>query len=163
MKALSLWQPWASAVAIGSKRIETRSWPTNYRGPIAIHAAKHLDRDELIYYGSCWSWCGALRATGKHMGDGKYLEDLLPFGAVIAIGRLVDCRPTGSFTVQELDEERHPDVVPPLINPSIDAWTERMLGDFTLGRWGWVLADMRPLPEPIPFRGRQGLFDVEVP
>ena len=35
MKAISLWQPWASAVALGSKRVETRSWSTSYRGPLA--------------------------------------------------------------------------------------------------------------------------------
>src|SRR5690348_17556570 len=40
MKALTLTQPWASLVAIGAKRIETRSWSTSYRGPLAIHAAK---------------------------------------------------------------------------------------------------------------------------
>lgn len=42
MKALTLWQPWASLVAVGAKRIETRSWQTSYRGPLAIHAAKFL-------------------------------------------------------------------------------------------------------------------------
>lgn len=40
MKGLTLTQPWATLVAIGAKRVETRSWSTNYRGPIAIHAAK---------------------------------------------------------------------------------------------------------------------------
>ena len=40
MRALSLWQPWASGIALGAKRIETRSWSTPYRVPIAIHAAK---------------------------------------------------------------------------------------------------------------------------
>jgi hypothetical protein len=40
MKALTLTQPWATLVAIGAKTIETRSWPTSYRGPLAIHAAK---------------------------------------------------------------------------------------------------------------------------
>ena len=38
MKALTLWQPWASLVG-PAKTIETRGWYTNYRGPIAIHAA----------------------------------------------------------------------------------------------------------------------------
>lgn len=33
MKAISLWQPWASAIAVGAKRVETRSWATKYRGP----------------------------------------------------------------------------------------------------------------------------------
>ena len=39
MKALTIWQPWASLIACGAKRYETRSWATKYRGPIAIHAA----------------------------------------------------------------------------------------------------------------------------
>ena len=45
MKALSLWQPWASLIAAGVKKVETRHWPTAYRGPIAIHAAKRLESD----------------------------------------------------------------------------------------------------------------------
>lgn len=39
MKAITIWQPWASLIACGVKQYETRSWPTKYRGPIAIHAA----------------------------------------------------------------------------------------------------------------------------
>jgi hypothetical protein len=38
MKAITLWQPWASFVGLGVKTIETRSWSTRYRGPLAIHA-----------------------------------------------------------------------------------------------------------------------------
>lgn len=41
-KILTLSQPYASLVALGAKRIETRSWRTSYRGPLAIHAAKGL-------------------------------------------------------------------------------------------------------------------------
>ena len=40
MKALSLTQSWATLVTIGAKKLETRSWPTYYRGPLLIHAAK---------------------------------------------------------------------------------------------------------------------------
>jgi hypothetical protein len=39
MKALTLWQPWASMVALGEKRVETRCWSTKHRGELAIHAA----------------------------------------------------------------------------------------------------------------------------
>jgi activating signal cointegrator 1 len=39
MKALTIRQPWARAVATGVKRIETRSWRTHYRGRLLIHAA----------------------------------------------------------------------------------------------------------------------------
>lgn len=37
MKAITILQPWASLIACGKKQIETRSWATKYRGPIAIH------------------------------------------------------------------------------------------------------------------------------
>lgn len=45
MKALSLRQPWASMIADGRKTIETRTWRTRYRGPLAIHASAHPYED----------------------------------------------------------------------------------------------------------------------
>lgn len=157
MKCISLWQPWASAIAAGSKRVETRSWATGYRGPLLIHAAKRCSRDELIHLQCCWNWCGALHPLGVRMGGGTYLDRLLPFGAIVAVCDLVDCRPTGSFTGDEIDAPRQP--------AGIDAahlyqWTERQMGDFSRGRFGWVLENVRALPRPVPYRGAQGLFDV---
>ena len=43
MKAITLHQPWASAIALGRKTYETRSQPTRYRGLLAIHAGKTTD------------------------------------------------------------------------------------------------------------------------
>ena len=54
VRALSLWQPWASLIADGRKRYETRHWSTKYRGPLAIHAAKHIDRDACQMFGYGW-------------------------------------------------------------------------------------------------------------
>jgi len=155
LKALSLWQPWASAIAVGAKRIETRHWRTAYRGPLAIHAAKRLVKDELIHIGACWHWFGALRPLGAGF-DGPPLWDLLPFGAIVAVCDLVDCWPTESFTVAELDTSRWPDGE----TCAHYDWTERMIGDFSPGRFGWVLADVQALQKPIPWRGKQGLFEV---
>ncbi len=42
MRTLTLTQPWATLVALGAKTIETRSWQTSYRGPLAIHAGQGL-------------------------------------------------------------------------------------------------------------------------
>lgn len=39
IKAISIWEPWASLMALGAKKIETRSWGTRYRGPLLICAA----------------------------------------------------------------------------------------------------------------------------
>jgi hypothetical protein len=40
MKALSIKQPWANLLASGKKTIETRLWPTDYRGPLLIVSSK---------------------------------------------------------------------------------------------------------------------------
>lgn len=47
-KAISIRQPWAWAIIHGSKDIENRSWSTRFRGPVAIHAAKGMGKNE--YY-----------------------------------------------------------------------------------------------------------------
>ena len=39
MKALSIKEPFASLISLGIKKVETRSWKTNYRGEIYIHAS----------------------------------------------------------------------------------------------------------------------------
>lgn len=158
MKAISLWQPWASAIAVGAKRIETRSWPTSYRGPLAIHAAKRRVVEELIRWGCCWNWCGALRPLGRFMGEDE-LEDVLPFGGIVAVCRLADCRPTDSFTQAELLRVRMPEERPGEM-PELYAWNERQMGNFDLGRFGWVLEDVRRIDPAIPWKGKQGFFDV---
>lgn len=47
MKAVSLWEPWATLVRLKIKRIETRGWSTSYRGPLAIHATKHVHTEPV--------------------------------------------------------------------------------------------------------------------
>ena len=47
MKVLTLKQPWASLVANGYKVYEFRSWKTNYRGEIYIHAGAGVDKEWL--------------------------------------------------------------------------------------------------------------------
>lgn len=46
MRALSVRPPWAWAIAHAKKRIENRSWPTSYRGPLAIHASQRFSSSE---------------------------------------------------------------------------------------------------------------------
>lgn len=154
MKAISLWQPWASAIALGSKRVETRSWGTKYRGRLAIHAAKRLHVNELIHLHSCWNWVGAMAGIGWGWGNDQRVPYDLPLGSVVAVCELVDCRPTDSFTLGEIEQPR--------TGPKGDGyqWTERQMGNFGLGRFGWVLDNIRPLCEPVPFKGMQGFFNV---
>ena len=45
MKALTIKEPWATLIISGYKKYEFRSWKTNYRGKILIHAGKTLEKD----------------------------------------------------------------------------------------------------------------------
>lgn len=44
MKALTIKEPWASLIINGYKKYEFRSWKTNYRGKILIHAGLSFDQ-----------------------------------------------------------------------------------------------------------------------
>lgn len=50
--ALTLHRPWAALVFLAGKDVENRSWHTNYRGPLLIHAGKTWDHDALPLAGN---------------------------------------------------------------------------------------------------------------
>ena len=37
-----------------------------------------------------------------------------------------------------------------------------LYGDFTAGRWGWILKDIKPLPEPIPAKGGLSVWNLDI-
>ena len=47
MKILTLKQPWATLIAEGIKKYEFRTWKTNYRGKILIHAGSGIDKKDM--------------------------------------------------------------------------------------------------------------------
>jgi activating signal cointegrator 1 len=94
IKAISLWQPWATLIALDLKQYETRSWATAYRGLLAIHAAKRKPEefkpaDIMLYAAGYRSW-----------GE-------LPLGTVVAIARLVDVIPTDKMQIETDSWESH--------------------------------------------------------
>ncbi len=158
MKAVTLTQPWATLVAIGAKRIETRSWGTCYRGPLAIHAAKGFPKWARAFTVDpvCYE---AVRYHGAKTDRDQRPADLLaayPLGVVLATCRLVDC-------VQVREMGYGADSLPVGIlgkyTEMLVGSHEREFGDFTVGRYAWILADVKPLPEPIQARGSLGLWE----
>jgi len=161
VKALTLTQPYATLVAIGAKRIETRSWATAYRGPLAIHAGAGL--------GPVGGWRGLAQLTmsqpfkaaledGAARGLVPAYDEELPRGAIVATCELIGIRPIGI--------EQNGDatiLADDMISFTPILGNERAFGDYTPGRWAWLLADVRPLATPIPARGAQGLWEWEVP
>lgn len=154
MKAITLQQPWATLVAIGAKRIETRSWRTGYRGPLAISASAKQCKEglKLMSDPQCYSamqLCGASRYFGGMTGH--------PYGAVIAVCNLVDCLPMEAHVC-----------LPGIFDeyPELDTMRERAFGNFNIidghsgrRRWAFVLEDVQPLVEPIPVKGGLSLWD----
>jgi hypothetical protein len=134
MKALTVYQPWASLECLGLKGTETRSWSTSYRGPLAIHAGVKWNdylRERQRELHSYLVRHGALGLPGD-----------LPRGVILAVGSLVDC-----LQVTEG-------------NQTMFSAFDRIAGDLSLGRWAWVLEDVRPLRHPVPCRGMQGIWTV---
>jgi hypothetical protein len=144
VKCISLWQPWAQLVVLGLKRWETRSWRTEHRGPLLIHAAsRRLPRYEP---GNVEGARVEFLFTRLEMAGHR--RHALPRGAVVGLVVLQSCRRTQTMAA-ELWAAGDP--------------LERLAGDFTGGRWAWELSGAVRLSRPWPMRGRQGLFDVEIP
>jgi hypothetical protein len=135
IKALTLHQPWASLVALGVKTLETRSWWTAYRGPLAIHAAKAFGvSNQALCHQEPFKV--ALLAGGfEQVSD-------LPLGAVVALADLKSCK---EMTKEWLAYTNLSD-------------QERAFGHYALGRYAWHLVNVQPVNPPIPARGAQGLW-----
>lgn len=136
MRALSLWQPWATLVAVGAKRIETRSWRTSYRGPLAIHASQRWTKDQVRML-NVEPFNKLLRAHEYYFAAPWYR---LPFRAIVATCELRDIVPTAGLSVSE---------------------TERALGDYRAGRWAWMLDNIELITPPIQYRGSLGLWEYQ--
>ncbi len=138
MKAITLTQPWATLVALGAKRIETRSWATRYTGPLAIHAAKSIPG----WVSDWFMQNGYARVTLAHCGVHQ-VSDLkkLPRGAVIATCELVNV-----ISVEELSP----------------CEAERAFGDYSPGRFAWLLQNVHVI-EPVECRGALGLWEFDLP
>lgn len=142
MKALSLWQPWASAIAVGAKHIETRGRLTHHRGPLAIHATANSPRGELL---KRMHEMDAV-SVSLFLAAGIRDDADLPHGAIVATCELVDCVPITQAFVNRLSRTEYP-------------W-----GHYSEGRFAWVLEKIKRVASPIPRRGGQFLWDWdEVP
>lgn len=166
MKFLTIRQPWASLISLGVKRIETRSWSTSFRGPLAIHAGKAKPSRDLVRMGQWltrWDY-----GEGRYaMSDGLGKWVALPLGAVVAVCDLIDVVPivpgdqcpdyphvAGSRTGDRLVLcGRNVVRAGQIITDQIP------FGDFTPGRFAWILDNVRPI-DPVPMKGAQGLRDL---
>lgn len=144
MKALTLWQPWASAILCGLKNYETRSWSTKHRGPLAIHASKNVPSQIVRDF----SYKNLYQEVMDKMGelfdfDGKEL----PTSCIVTVCKVRGCFPIGvigqpgSFR-SDLDER------------------ELRFGNYLPSRFAWSLGDVVSGFKPVHCAGTQGLWNI---
>jgi hypothetical protein len=132
MKAITLYQPWATWIALGLKTIETRTHARfrNLLGQkIAIHAGQRFDPSALA---QARAWCGWKETPSaiRYMSDHDY-----PHGLIVCTATVLSARWL-------------------LPGDSTAAMTA------TVGKFGLVLGDIHPLVSPLRWIGLQGIFDV---
>lgn len=140
MRALTLWQPWASLIAWGLKQYETRSWRTDYRGPLAIHAGMTTAGFKAVGYMPQIRRVLAERSTEPHD---------LPRGAVLCIVQLEGCYPITPEVAGEVEQMRGQD--------------EIAFGDWSDGRYAWRLRVLEQFDRPVRAKGNQGFWEWERP
>jgi hypothetical protein len=166
MKVITLTPPWGTLMMLVAtrpelgKHIETRSWATNYRGRLLIHQGSNLKPvggiDGLRDLCNSEPFISALRAAGFGLGPIINIG-ALPMGKILGSVELVDCRATAGPRGEHGTGPKYADWVHALSSQ------ERAFGNYAPGRYGWLCADARPLAEPIPARGYQGLWTYDGP
>jgi activating signal cointegrator 1 len=160
MKAISLHQPWADMVKLGHKTYETRGWSTKHRGPIAIHASRsmaHLDLMTEPPFSTCYD---------------KHLIKITELGSIVAVAEVSYTCPAYQITAdlcesaEELqDMLKHPEcpknLRPEWENQLVKIQHELAFGDYTMGRFAWKLTNIKRLPNPIPCRGYQKIWNLD--
>lgn len=129
MKVLSLTEPYATLIKEKKKQIETRSFKTNYRGELYIHASS--------------------TAIKKETKNNKQLMQLVdnpsfPHGYIICKCNLVDCIEMTKEYVEDM-KKNHPQ--------------EYLCGDYQEGRFAWILEDIIPLETSLKAKGQLGIWN----
>lgn len=132
MKVLSLTEPYATLIKEKKKLVETRSWKTNYRGPLYIHAS--------------------MTKISKDVLNNKELMKLIDnkemnFGYIICKCNLVDCVYMTEEYVNSMKNDNN---------------QEYICGVYSPGRYAWILKDIEVLDTKIEAKGHLGVWNYEV-
>ena len=136
MKTLSVHQPWAHLIVTGVKNVENRTWYTQVRGTVLIHAGKEVDKAGLL-------WCRE---------NGIALPAHLPTGGIVGQVDLVGMVGFAADGVLEFTPDAALD--PATIENEVKRWHDRQC-------IGFVLRNAKPLPFK-PLAGRLGFFEVQL-
>lgn len=147
MKVISLHQPYATLLACGLKKYETRTWQTKHRGAIAIHAAKTWTKQRYNLclrepFATLLARAGHSFDTFPPTGDGLTPTLGLPLGAIVGLSIIEDCISILPFSRRHVSD------------------VEKAVGDWSDGNYAWRVEEPSRLFRPIRYRGRQGIHDL---
>lgn len=137
MKVISIWQPYASLLAHGFKLNETRSFPAPKAligQRIGIASTKVIKPEQREPFADP-TFCRYYFESNLP----RRIEDL-PCGYLLGTVLLHSCEPIDEEDLEEVTEE------------------EQLYGWWKVGRYAWRMRDHKPLVEPIPVRGAQGIW-----
>jgi hypothetical protein len=135
IRGLSVRQPYTSAITFGDKNRENRSWPTSYRGLIALHAAKAVEWDAPDI-----AWTAAGLTPYRYGSPREAWTASLPLGVIIGVAELTGCHHAGDCIKGGY-------------------WSYSFCSPWSMAaQFHWELSHVRPLAEPIPARGALGLW-----
>jgi len=151
MKGLTVIQPWAWLIANGKKLIETRTWSTDYRGPLLIHAGKRFGSEESYV---CHCFRGTyMRSSPVPESQRVPVPYDLELGAVVAVAELAGCR--------LLREDGLRSAAGFLgVEGEVPEYVARFFRHYHgfPRLYAWVLNDVRKLENPVVCRGLQKLW-----
>lgn len=135
MLGLSVWQPWASLIAAGAKRYETRSWqpPASLVGQRLAICSSQTEEGLLASAEDQAFSRLCLRRLGRQP---------LPMGTVVAVVTVAGFICTTAPAARRISAR------------------ERLVGNWSLGRYAWRLADVQALSAPVPVTGSQRFFHL---
>jgi len=146
--ALTVWQPWATALIWGGKDVENRRRPIGYRGRLWIHAGlHHPDWADYLEVrglsGIVFGWTDTRKATADYLRKAqRWTEHTGALGVILGSVEVVGCH------ADETGDDRE----------SCTPWARH-------GHYHWMVANPQPLARPVPCRGMLGLWrlpdDVE--
>lgn len=141
MPCLTVVQPWATLIAIGAKRAETRNWLREEMAGrrVAIHAAARWTPSQAAFSAGAAPVARALEAAGYARGPGGGFR--LPLGSVVGTARISGFAEYSALAPQD--------------------WRRvaaAAMGDQDHGRFAWLLEDAERLPTPVPASGQRGLW-----
>ena len=137
---LSIRQPWAWAIVNGWKPVENRTWYSNYRGPLLIHAGKREEHGDIGYVLTMIS-----QQTGEPLEalSERYQKEA-QLGAVVGECLMVGCA----------DSQMDADC---LMNRDQKACVPR----WWQGPYGFVFENAKAWATPAPLSGRLGIWFVD--